>query len=671
MTASEGVSRPIRWLILLACVLLWAALQVIGPIHHRATHEVGVDLPFGWVQDADHRLTLESFLSLPDTALQWHDRPLAEGFSDATYWLRFVAPAQAFDEGELWFEIQPVFVDHVQIFWRPLGVDGVWHQRAVGDRDATRPHDTDIDFRLPVVRIPPPPVASPGYEFVLRVRSTSSIMLEPSFWTPDAFAAYAAGSAAFWSFYFGMSVLASFVALLLAATLRSRLLWSVLPFSLSFLLVACLEGFVGWGGSAWRMTLQHGLTGLLALWAYPTLLWLFAEVLELRRHFPRVYRLTLAGIVVGLLMPLSMPLGFYGAAVEFVTLLVALTAPLILVCSVVLWWRSRLDLFNLVFALVPLAYVLGGMMAEFTVTALIPYDPWIYQMWKYSVLVHLMLTVLLVLVLGVFRIRRDQQMHLQGEQLAHDLRVEREARFQQRQFMGMISHEFRTPLAVISGAIQNLRALGAPDAFAARRYDKIERANQRLIQLTDNCLADARLSAGTLYVDRQAVRLFDVVKDAASLVDLVDDRRLTLVWQGTERRGGLDEPTEAPVCVDAALLRIAISNLLDNAVKFSPAGTPIRLAVEQKDALVSVTVSDAGPGIPQSQLAQIFERYAQAGTANVAPGPAGWGLGLFVARQIARAHGGDLHVLATSANGSSFELTVAVDPLPQEAAHGP
>ena len=104
--------------------------------------------------------------------------------------------------------------------------------------------------------------------------------------------------------------------------------------------------------------------------------------------------------------------------------------------------------------------------------------------------------------------------------------------------------------------------------------------------------------------------------------------------------------------VDAGLLRIALLNLLDNALKYSPGGL-VMLDVSRRNELCVLSIEDQGTGIPPDQVEQIFERYRRASTSmNVW----GAGLGLYVARQVARAHGGDLVLAANGPGGCRFEL---------------
>lgn len=657
-----GSPYPAKGMILIGCLLLWLGLLFAGPAQHHPTYAVGQDQPFFFHEDTQGDMSLTEFLAIPPSELTISRRPLTQGYTASAFWLRFEIPQTWFAERELWLELKPTYLDHLAVYWRPAGTSQAWRARQAGDRDDALARMGDLDYRTTVLSLAPPDTAE-GYEVAIRVQSTSTVMVEPSLWQPADFLKYASRDSVFWSFHFGVGVLSSTIAVMLAVGLRSRLLWSVLPFSATYLLVACVQGFVGWSDAQWRVTLQHYLTGGLTLLGYPALLWMCTEALDLRRHFPRIYKTMLACIAIGLLLPLGIPLNLYGAAVQALTLFALLSAPILMGCSFTLWWRQGLAPLNLAFGLIPMFYVVTSLLAILTNLAVLPYDSFIFNLWQYSVMLIMMFTMLFVMTVGVYRISRERQSSLERMQLARELRVEREARFNQRQFMGMISHEFRTPLAVISGVVENLRVGHPGNERVRQRYDKIERATNRLVQLTDNCLADARLSAGTLYLDIKPVDLLRQIRYAASLAELTGDHRLRITVDGHPLAD--DTQISVPVHADSALLGIALSNLLGNAVKYSTPGSQVRLDVQRQANRIVIGIEDEGSGIPSELAEQIFERFRQAHVDDAAERD-GWGLGLYVARQIALAHHGDLLLAANTPEGCRFEFIL---PGPGSSGH--
>jgi two-component system OmpR family sensor kinase len=108
---------------------------------------------------------------------------------------------------------------------------------------------------------------------------------------------------------------------------------------------------------------------------------------------------------------------------------------------------------------------------------------------------------------------------------------------------------------------------------------------------------------------------------------------------------------------DRERLRQVIANLIENAVKYSPSGLPVDVRAATVDGAVVVDVSDHGPGIPNEDQSLIFEKFGRARTGKLLPGT---GLGLFIARSIAEAHGGSLEVRSAPAEGATFTLALPV-----------
>lgn len=224
-------------------------------------------------------------------------------------------------------------------------------------------------------------------------------------------------------------------------------------------------------------------------------------------------------------------------------------------------------------------------------------------------------------------------------------RLERAAE-SQRLLVEEASHELRTPLAVLSTNAEVLLAHPEPTLDLYR--DGIVRSQQaagRLAHTVDDLLVDARGRARAL-VRRPA----DLVAVAAAAVD--EARVLAAAAAVTVAVTG---PAGAEVPVDEPTVRRAIGNLVANAVRHAPAGSTIDVVVAPGDRQVAVTVADHGPGLSADAQRRAFERFWQ-GRAD----GGGTGLGLPIARQIARAHGGDITVRSPgpAGDGAVFTLTV-------------
>jgi signal transduction histidine kinase len=216
-------------------------------------------------------------------------------------------------------------------------------------------------------------------------------------------------------------------------------------------------------------------------------------------------------------------------------------------------------------------------------------------------------------------------------------------------FVSLVSHELRSPMAAVIGASRTLQERWRelrPDqrqAFLALIGDE----TSRLASLIADVLDTSRIEAGTFSFRFADVDLASIVRDTVASASIGQD----------------EVPIEAEVGRvdivrgDAERLRQVVANLVDNAVKYSPVGTPVRLRLGQIDGAVVVAVSDNGPGIPPEDQSLIFEKFGRAAGGGAKPGT---GLGLFIARSIAEAHGGTLDVSSTPGRGATFTLSVPV-----------
>jgi signal transduction histidine kinase len=230
--------------------------------------------------------------------------------------------------------------------------------------------------------------------------------------------------------------------------------------------------------------------------------------------------------------------------------------------------------------------------------------------------------------------------------------------------LATVSHELRTPLAGLLGALATLSGRG--DALSAVQRNELvtmaERQGERLKELIEQLLLAARFEhVRGEQGDRPAVDAASLAGQAAAAVKVSHPRRTVV----------LDANAALPVRAAPEALLQVLGNLLDNAAKYSPGHTPIRLQATRRGALAVLAVEDAGPGVPGPDRDRIFERFTQLDS-GATRRAGGVGLGLYIARQLAQAQGGELLVgepLGPGA-GARFELRL---PLADEAvpAAGP
>jgi heavy metal sensor kinase len=223
---------------------------------------------------------------------------------------------------------------------------------------------------------------------------------------------------------------------------------------------------------------------------------------------------------------------------------------------------------------------------------------------------------------------------------------------QQRRFMADASHELRTPTAVMKAEADVVLARAHRDEAEYRdALDVVRRSAGRLSRIVDDLFLLARADAGHLVVRDDAVYLDEVVHDAVRAMEPVGAGRDVAV-----RIAAMDQAT---VRGDAELLGRVLLNLLDNAVKHSPAGASVTVEMATHGRRHRVCVVDAGPGIPAADAARLFERFFRGDAARArADGSVtdGAGLGLAIARRIAEAHGGTLALVESRPGRTEFRL---------------
>lgn len=234
----------------------------------------------------------------------------------------------------------------------------------------------------------------------------------------------------------------------------------------------------------------------------------------------------------------------------------------------------------------------------------------------------------------------------QADDLRRALAAERDANQQQRRFVAIASHEFRTPLTVIDGSAQRLAMLlpdGPPDVH--RRLARIRATVLRMTQLIDRTLSSARLDDGRLEPRPEPMDLAALLREACN--------RQRSISPEFELR--LEAPDALPIVADPRLLELVATNLLSNAVKYSGESRIVEIALRVDGPAVRLAVRDHGVGIPAEELPRIFQRFYRASTATGIPGT---GIGLHLVRELVAMHGGTVEVESARDSGATFVVTL-------------
>jgi two-component system, sensor histidine kinase and response regulator len=215
-------------------------------------------------------------------------------------------------------------------------------------------------------------------------------------------------------------------------------------------------------------------------------------------------------------------------------------------------------------------------------------------------------------------------------------------------FMSMVSHELKTPLTTLKGITQMLsRRIERGDQVELQNLTLLENSVRRMERLVNDLLNTSMMETGMFSLNRQPDDL------VALLQELLTEHGEAM---GTELQASI-VATELTSLIDRERIGQVILNLLSNARKYSPAGSPIAVKLEQEGNDAVIEVTDQGVGIPPEKLAHIFERFYRVPEIDVQTGSSsGVGLGLYIAQKIIERHDGHLTVSSNPGQGSTFTI---------------
>ena len=233
---------------------------------------------------------------------------------------------------------------------------------------------------------------------------------------------------------------------------------------------------------------------------------------------------------------------------------------------------------------------------------------------------------------------------------------------QQRQFMADASHELRTPVATMrTAATVSLQVPHRTEADYRETLQIIEHQTERLARLVEDMFTLARADAGSYPVERSPMYLDELIEEVARAARVLASRKNVAIEVAAAEG--------VPFTGDEDLIRRLIVNLLDNAIRHAPPGSTVTTSLVHADGHYDVIVSDRGPGIPVEAQPHIFERFYRTDVARRrgASDTGGAGLGLAIAKWIARLHQGDITLAESSVTGTTFRVRLpSQGPAPTE-----
>lgn len=672
MLKSSRDSRALRLLAGLALYLLAvsagaaplvldAQARAVGGLelagHLRALHDASGELSFEQVTSTEHAARFE---------------PLRANFNGGfagrgAWWLRFdLQAAPGFTQG-WWLQLRSPYVDYIDVWLPQVGTDGepTWHHRALG---GLRPvSQRDLASPINVLRMGALPQAGPHTAWI-RLAGHRTLSLAGAVWRLDALISDLQRIMLQVAAVIGMTLLMAAVTLFLGATLPDRkFLWYSAYLAASALLFACSENLLSVLVLPEQPALAVRIHNLAMCLGLLTALIFARSVLDMPVQFPRIARAfqVMAGLG-GLALLVSLA-GHYGKIAPLINLLRLGTAVLIISLCVILVRRHAPSAWpNLI------GYSVYG-----TVGALhfaknldwLPFSAFNQYSYLFGMMVH-MIAIFVGLGLRV-RLRERQALAdsqaagvrleatvaertqaLNAEVAGHKKTEEqlRVAMDEQRNFLSMVSHEFRTPISIIGASAQMIvdERLPPGPEDVQREAGKINRAAQRMTALVDTLLADEWLESSAMQLNPRELEL------SAALYQV--GQRYA---RGSGREVAFDLPPQPlSVRADPMLLHIVFDNLIENAIKYSPAEGSIDLRAWREGVMACFSVRDHGVGIRDADLSQIFERFYRASTVKRQPGI---GLGLFMVRRIAELHHGQVTAANADGGGAVFTMRLPIN----------
>ncbi|MGN6226884.1 MAG: ATP-binding protein [Dyella sp.] len=675
-------SFPIPRTRLLLCLLLAVVVALGGCARVESLSWHGADhiIPDGQVEMLRDR---SGRLGIDDVAVRGTFQPVASafnlGYTPDTVWLRLHLDRMGALPRVLMLQVDAPLADTVRLYL-PQD-DGTFREIRRGEDVSHR--DYPYLLRTPVFQLESPQGRYPTV--YLRLTERNAMTVAVKLWEPQALLAQETLSASQSSVFLGFVI-----ALCLAGAFiwrRSRVgpvRWYVAYIATSAYSVYKTRGLVG---PFFYLDLADGgdaLLGVVLALSVAVAVSFSVRLMSLRTHFPRATRAyeTLVWAVIACAC-VGFLLGRFGTVMPVVQLLSLGSAPLLLGAAAYLAVRGEpmARLYLVAFSLLYVAFC-----RVFLVNlGLLPDTPFMRGGGPLAVGLTLHLLILTFsFAQRVHKLERERQEAQQQAldaarlaeaslerkvrqrtreldeeiaqrqvtermlrenqmQLEQALATEQQMREEQREFVMMVSHEFRTPLAIIHASGQMLRETETALASdSQRRVEKIQTAAERMSDFIDRFLDNERLLS-----ERHALTstTFPLERFVADSLDVVDPSRERIEVDLAQ--------APASLTCDRGFLRVVLDNLLTNALKYSPPGAPVRLRVSGAGEAVTIGVTDEGPGIPSSEHASVFLKFARGGASR---GTTGAGLGLYLVKRIVARMGGEIELRSPTGTGATFTV---------------
>jgi signal transduction histidine kinase len=566
------------------------------------------------------------------------------GYTHKVHWLRF--KLQAPQKGPFLLEVLPGYLDHLTLF-EPNGVGFIEHRTG----DLLPFSSRELDYRSFVFKLDIPDKNPRVFYFCLQ--SSSASLMDIKLWRPEHFYSAKNVDYAILGFYFGFLILALMIDLALCIWLK--------------------ETLFGWFGLIIfsNMFLHFGLKGLASQYLFPdmpelTSFWTSFGILFLIATFAPFYFKLLAVtrdqtflywmLHTQWLLPcallLSIPFDFFQDAVN---VLYAFSLVSAIVTTYVIVQQWKLGKQESIYVLLGVSiFAISGFFSALIPLGLIPQNK--LSQSQIGQVLSMLGSFLVCFSLGV-RVRRERTENQQTSARAllaeKGIAQGREAYEKQGRFIAMLSHEFKTPLAVIDSATQALERINRNESQELTlRYKRIRSSVDRIDRLVMQFLTTDKFDSQGMTMSPERIQLSQLLREIIH-TECNDEQEVVLVCPPSV--------SLLELSVDIALLTVAITNILDNSLKYSTPGTAVTVTVNFSSDKgmpgVEIVIADKGPSIPVELRDLIFSRYERG--QNIT-GITGAGLGLYLVKLIMEMHAGQVSLLPND-EGAVFRIWLPLD----------
>lgn len=548
-------------------------------------------------------------------------RNLSFGYTKQVLWLYFEI-AQAAQQ-PLFLELGATFLDRVELYY--LDQEGELVQQVTGDHIPF--FERPVLGRSLVLRLP---IADEPLiqAYLIRVQTGSTLTLRPVLLSAADLLLQEKNSTLLYGILFGLSLMATLLAIFSFAVTRQQAFLTAAGYSLTFCWFHfTINGFDQQYFYPQNTVITDQLIGVGGFLSGALLTLLVQSFVPLRQHFPRINRFF--DLWVGLYLLGAFASGLGGYPFLAPVLMLSGAAQMVLLVLMMCWAMRVVRPVPLLLLCMIAPGCFAILLQALRNLGLLPFNFWTSHLWAFSAMLQVSF-LMLVLLVSLSRQQRELQ-----QQLEHNSALQR--------FYQLMAHELRTPLAVVSSALTNLQVQTQTLPEAQPRINRARMAVARLNNLVDNALAEDRLHLLEQGLQLEQVSLDDWLAELRQLCLLTDKHQLVIMKPDTDYR----------LNIDRQWLTLAVLNLLDNAVKYSPAGV-ITLAIAVNAIHWSIRVQDQGAGVAAADLPFLFERgFRAAKHKNVS----GLGLGLYLVDLVVKAHEGHIKV-QSAASGTQVEIVL-------------